>query len=325
VLLAKDQVNEDGGRQVELIVRGRTGQWGADGVEAARMVTDDGVEGLIAPPDGAACHLTLQVSGRTAVPVVNLCSDASVGRTGVPWVLRVVPRTADEVQALLEGLSTGVSGKTNRWTAIVPDERPGREVSRDLSQAARIYGVTFEKLSELSVTLTNADFVREQVLRSRPDVILLWLPAASAGKMAKAIRRTGWPGVLAGPGRLQSMDFRAAAGPAFEGFIIPGIIMKNESLQRWDSFRVSYQAVWHHQPDLTAGMGFDAAMLLVHLLQRPEFQAPPHRLPPDFSWQGVTGDLSFDSEGNRRLKLELLRGHAQGFIAAKTEFSRSRY
>ena len=96
ILLAEAQVNKTGGTNARVIIRGRTGQWGADGVEAARMVTDDGVDGLIAPPDGAASHLTLQVSGRTAVPVMCLCPDSSVGRTGVPWMLRVVPRTEDE-------------------------------------------------------------------------------------------------------------------------------------------------------------------------------------------------------------------------------------
>src|SRR5947207_960250 len=73
-LLAQEDANKVGDRKVEVIIRGRAGQWGADGVEAARMVIDDGVEGLIAPSDGAASHLALQVSGRTAVPVISLCA-----------------------------------------------------------------------------------------------------------------------------------------------------------------------------------------------------------------------------------------------------------
>src|SRR6516162_4352858 len=96
VLLAADQENEGSARKVSVIVRGRIGQWGADAVEAARMVLDDGVQGIIAPPDGAASHLALQVSGRTAVPLVSLCPDSSVSQTGVRWMVRAVPTTVEE-------------------------------------------------------------------------------------------------------------------------------------------------------------------------------------------------------------------------------------
>jgi hypothetical protein len=54
ILLAQEQDSKDSGAKVEVIVRGRIGQWGADAAEAARMVTDEEVAGLIAPPDGAA-------------------------------------------------------------------------------------------------------------------------------------------------------------------------------------------------------------------------------------------------------------------------------
>ena len=42
--------NEQPGAKASLVIRGRPGQWGDDGVEAARMVLDDGARGLIAPP-----------------------------------------------------------------------------------------------------------------------------------------------------------------------------------------------------------------------------------------------------------------------------------
>ena len=42
VLLAVEHANLTPTSSVSLVVRGRTGQWGADAVEAARMVLDDG-------------------------------------------------------------------------------------------------------------------------------------------------------------------------------------------------------------------------------------------------------------------------------------------
>ena len=140
--LGVELANQSPGPQVRLVIRGRTGQWGADGVEAARMVTDDGALGLIAPPDGAATHLVLQVSGRTAVPVITLSADSSVSQTGVPWMARIVPRTIEEAKMLFTGIHA------SHWTAVIPDGRAGREAARDLN-AATNSNCSIEKMIEV--------------------------------------------------------------------------------------------------------------------------------------------------------------------------------
>ena len=103
-LLAVEEANWSSGLPVRLVVRGRTGPWGSDASEAALLVTEDGATGLIGPTEGTACHLLLQVAGRTHVPVVLLCPEASLTRAAVPWVARVVPRTLDEARALFSGI-----------------------------------------------------------------------------------------------------------------------------------------------------------------------------------------------------------------------------
>ena len=313
VLLARDHANAAGTNHVEIIIRGRSGQWGADGVEAARMVTDDEVDGLIAPPDGAATHLTLQVSGRTAVPVVSLCADSSTGRTGVPWTLRVVPRTEDEARALFEGLQGGVLEKTNRWTAIVPDGRAGREISKDLNRAAHASRVSLGKIVEINTALTNSNGIRVKSMETSQEAILVWLPPLAAARIARELRTGGYKGLLAGSSRLRSQEFIAAAGDAFEGFIIPAIDVETNQA-RQAAFSFSFRESWHHESDEIAAASYDAAMLLSYLLRQPEFQTPPHRLASGFSWPGVSGDLRFDEEGNRKARLVLLQGHNQKFI-----------
>ena len=278
------------------------------------MVTDDGAEGLIAPPDGAASHLTLQVSGRTAVPVITLCADSSVGRTGVPWTLRIGPQTTDEAKALFTDIPNRVANRANRWLAIVPDGRPGREISRDLRQAARDCRVQFQSALQFDAALTNLAFIRREALNRGADVVLLWLDPASAGRMAGQLRTAGYRGVLAGPGRLQCEDFIKTAGAALEGFITPAITRSSEETARWQTFQASYRKHWGHEPDAMAGLSYDAAMLLSYLLSQPQYQAPPHRLAPGFSWPGVTGDLRFDHEGNRIVKLELRQAHDRRFV-----------
>lgn len=313
VLLAEEQASMATG-QVEVVIRGRVGQWGADAVEAARMITDDGVAGLIAPPDGAASHLALQVSGRTAAPVVSLCADSSISRTGVPWVLRVVPRTTEEATGFFTSIPARVAGKTNHWVALVPDGRAGRELSGDLKAASLACNCPLDKTLQVSSATTNSDLILAQALSSRPEAVLIWLAPVSAGRMAKNLRGAGYTGTLAGPGRLRCADFVNAAGQALEGFVLSGLVLDGQSAARRCLFEDAFQRRWGHEPGWMAEMSYDAAMLLAHLMRQHRFEAPPHRLAPDFFWPGVTGEIGFDEEGNRKVELQLLAAHQGRFV-----------
>src|SRR5258708_1218081 len=98
---------------------------GAGLLTLGRFMIAPAASGLMAARDGAAAHLVLQIAGRTAVPVVSLCADSSVTRTGVPWMLRVVPSTIQEGQALFRRLQDEKPGSINRSVALVPDDRAG--------------------------------------------------------------------------------------------------------------------------------------------------------------------------------------------------------
>ncbi|MFZ0828229.1 MAG: ABC transporter substrate-binding protein [Verrucomicrobiia bacterium] len=310
--LGVELANQSPGPRVSLVIRGRTGQWGADGVEAARMVTDDGALGLIAPPDGAASHLVLQVSGRTAVPVISLCADSSVSQTGVPWMARIVPRTVDEAKTLFIGIHA------SHWAAVVPDGRAGREAARDLNEAATNSGCSIGKIIEVNMSLMNTARLGKQILANHPDAVLLWLDPATAGTLAKSLRAAGFAGTLAGPGRLRSADFAAAAGGAMEGFIVTAPVLENDATITFQHFTDAFRARFGHEPDATAAAAFDAATLLIHILRQAGDRPAHEAFPLGFSFTGATGILAFDSPGNRKVNLQLLKAHGGQFIPTGT-------
>jgi branched-chain amino acid transport system substrate-binding protein len=313
VTLGVELANQADGTQVRLVARGRTGQWGADGVETARMVTDDGAQGLIAPPDGAASHLVLQVSGRTAVPVISLCADSSVSQTGVPWMVRVVPRTVDEAKTLFASIPPG------RWVAVIPDGRAGREAARDLQEAATACGVSFEKVIEINPSFTNATRLSKRILTNQPSTILLWLDATAAGKLAKSLRVDGFTGTLAGPGRLRSAEFVKVAGEASEGLTVAVPVLEKESVTAFRHFATAFRGRFGHEPDATAAMSYDAAMLLIHIL-RQSGGSPAHEgFPIVASFTGASGILAFDSQGNRKVNLQLCKVPGARLLSAGAE------
>jgi branched-chain amino acid transport system substrate-binding protein len=311
IQLAVERSNQAPPHQVSLVIRGRTGQWGADAVEAARMVLDDGAQGLIAPPNGAATHLALQVAGRTAVPVISLCSDSSVSLTGVPWMVRIAPTTIEEAKTLFSGLNAGSSG-SQQCVALVPDGRAGREITRDLTQAATSALRELTKVLEINSALTNLQFVVTEVMKDQPNTVFVWLDPIPAGILTKNLRSAGFTGKLVGPSRCNSPVFFGSAAGAAEGFLVPGIILDKAGDARFLSFQTAFHQRYDREPDLTAAESYDAAKLLIHILETTDPQSLPRAFPLGFSLPGATGDLSFDASGNRKAALRLLvarQGH----------------
>ncbi|HTL16906.1 MAG TPA: ABC transporter substrate-binding protein [Patescibacteria group bacterium] len=311
ILLAEQHLNLGSNGPVHVSMRGRVGQWGADAVEAARLVDDEGAAGLIAPPGGAASHLVLQVSGRTAVPVVTLCADSSVEHTGVPWVLRVGPRTEDEAVCIFRGAFSTNSGRDRHWVAFVPNQRAGREIGNDLKRAALTCCCSLDRVVEVS-SITNVEETLAHALSSRPEALLFWLPPRQAGALVKIVQGRGYTGPLAGPGPLQTAEFLESAGKAADGFAVAAIASIPDD--RFTLFEVAYKERFGREADLMAALSYDAVMLFSDLLRRREFQDPPHRVPADYCWPGLTGQISFDSHGNRRVRLELLHVSSGRFV-----------
>jgi branched-chain amino acid transport system substrate-binding protein len=323
--LAIEHANHLPGPKAGLIVRGRAGQWGDDGVEAARMVLDDGARGLIAPSGGAASHLSLQVAGRTAIPVVSLCGDSSVTGAGIPWMVRLAPRTIDQARAILAvaplpGLPPPGPSATReapppsrrhatRWAAVVPGARAGREATRDLEAAARATGCVLQKPVEVTTNLTAAGTLVRQVLTNQPDGVLLWLDPAPAGRLASLLRAAGFAGRLAGPDQLQSDEFLQAAGPAAEGVVLPTVVRDESSRAVLARFGADYRNRYQSGPDISAALAYDAALLLTHILRKSGTETPHRAFPLVETLPGASGSLAFDREGNRKVTLNLLVCH----------------
>lgn len=186
-LAAVAEANASGGPAVVLKIRGRRGPWGSDAAEAARLVEEDGASILLAPPDGAATHLVLQVSGRTGVPVVTLCADSSVTKTAVPWVARAVPSTRDQAR--------GAFARTDgtRWLAVVPAARAGREAALDLAAAA---GDRISLETVVDGSWARPDDLRKKLSTARPAAVLVWLAAAREAGVVADLRAAGHTGTV---------------------------------------------------------------------------------------------------------------------------------
>jgi branched-chain amino acid transport system substrate-binding protein len=297
---------------LQLMIRGRVGQWGADGEEAGRMVLNDGVRGLIAPPGGAPSHLALQVSGRTATPVVSLCPDSSVIGAGIPWMVQVVPGNVDEAKALFSQCLNPKTKTPWRWGCLAPIERAGREIGKDLRRAAKAAG------SELAEPVRwdkgqDAEAIKA-VLAANPEGILLWLDPEPAGRLVGQLRKAGFGGRLAGPGRLDSPVFWRTAGESARGFILAKPLLDEACQAVHRRFAEACRKQFGQDPDTTAAYAYDAAVVVGAALHRSGEKPPYTAFPLVEDMPGASGPLKFRSNGERIVSLTLWEKRNDGLV-----------
>ncbi len=283
----------------DLIVRGRIGQWGDDGTEAARLALDDAVLGLITPPDGTASHLVLQVAGRTGVPTITLCPDTSVVGAGIPWSLQVIPDTQKQALTILKEIR---NHHPPPWIAIVPEGRAGREISNDLARVTTTIHHPTPVVLALPANPDSYTNLVQQALHPKPTAILLWLDTKPAAKLASLLRQQGYSGILAGPLNLQSPEFTGTAGPHATGFLLPA--WSPSSSQTLTSFSTLYTSQAGTPPTPADLLAADAGILLRTSLT-PATTPGRVQLPDNLS--GLSGPLTFEASGRRMLPLHLIR------------------
>ena len=101
--------------------------------------------------------------------------------------------------------------------------------------------------------------------------------------------------------------------------MVPAIVLDEPGKARLQSFRKAFRQRYGIEADVTAAEGYDAARLLVHILENNDPQSLPRAFPLGFSLAGASGDLSFDAEGNRKLALRLLMVRRGCFVAVEPD------
>lgn len=150
-----------------------------------------------------------------------------------------------------------------------------------------------DKTADFSAVLTS-------IRAKNPDLIFFGGVDAQAAPLARRMKQLGIKATLMGAGGFVSQTFLALAQKDGEGVIAlePGLAV--EQMPGGQAFAEQYQARFKAPIELHAPFAYDGVGVLIAALEKADSTDPQRYLPVlrASQFQGVTGTISFDSEGN---------------------------
>lgn len=150
-----------------------------------------------------------------------------------------------------------------------------------------------DKTQDFSAVLTS-------IRAKDADVIFFGGVDAQAAPLARRIRQLGLKARLVGAGGFVSQTFLSLAGQDGEGVVAlePGLPVSD--MPGGKTFDQRFQDKYKQPIELHAPFAYDAAAVLIAAISKANSLAPARYLPvlQQIRYQGVTGLISFDGEGN---------------------------
>jgi branched-chain amino acid transport system substrate-binding protein len=303
VALALDDANAAGGFRpgVPFVVnvRDENKSWGAAGDAAVDLVTNEGVVALIGALEDGASHVMTRVILKLEVPMVNTAgTDPTLTEHMIPWLVRTRPDDRQTCYALARRIFQ--EDRHERVVVFRSNDRYARAGIGEFNDAARRlrHPVLLEERYLASETSWPAQI--ERIRAAKPDAIVVWSRAATAGRVVRALREAGLRQPVYGPERLADEAFVREAGDAAEGVVCTYPFDTRRTDAAWVSFAARFRARFGREPEPFAAYAYDGVTYLVQAVREAGVDRAKvrDRLFALATYAGVTGVARFDTTRN---------------------------
>ncbi|MBB3213716.1 branched-chain amino acid transport system substrate-binding protein [Herbaspirillum sp. Sphag1AN] len=156
-------------------------------------------------------------------------------------------------------------------------------------------------VSHYSVNNTTSDFnvVLNALKTNHPDLVFFGGQMHQAAVLQTNLKRVGITANLIAPG-IVDPDYLNLTGAAGEGSLGVSTGIPQERMRGWKKFKDRYSAIFGDHIDYYAPFAYDAANAIIAAIKQANSVAPEKLIAALHSlrYQGLTGPISFDAQGN---------------------------
>ncbi len=262
----------------------------------AQRLVDEGVVGVIGHLNSGATIPASKVYSDAGIPQISPSATAVKYTTqGFKTAFRVMTNDAQQGKVL-----GAYAAKLGKKIAIIDDRTAyGQGLADEVEKAAKAAGedvvareYTTDRASDFMAILTS-------IKGKSPDVVFFGGMDPQAAPLVKQMRQLGMKAQFLGADGSETPKFIELAGPDAEGSIasMPGLPL--ESMPGGQAFEQKFEAKYG-QIQNYAPYAYDAARVMVDAMKRANSAEPAKYLAelPKTDFQGVTGHIRFDAQGD---------------------------
>jgi branched-chain amino acid transport system substrate-binding protein len=304
-----------GGLHLELAIGDESGPaWGRVTDAVLHLVFNDHAVAIVTSASGVTAHLSEQVGNKVGVPVLTLSTDATTTQINLPWIFRMGPSDTQQAQVIARDIYR-VRG-FRRVLVVTESDHDGRMGGREFVEAARGPGMPAPDSLAINPLRPGAGLLLAHSKTNPPQAIVFWTQPEIAKKLLRAILVNGIHAPIylsqetaqEGSGlKLLTENTAGVKDPSGAG--IYTVASGLEATPSRESFTRRYQAATGSLPGPVAAEAYDAVRMIARAVREtgPNRARVRDHLSNARDVAGVSGKISFDSQGNNLADVGLVR------------------
>jgi branched-chain amino acid transport system substrate-binding protein len=302
--LAIDEANEAkvqiGGQAVKFVLVPEDDQ--ADpkvGATVAQKLVDAKVHGVVGHLNSGTTIPASAIYNQAGIPMISgSATNPKLTEQGFKGIFRVVGRDDQQGPAIASYLA---GERKPKVVAVIDDataygEGIANEVEKTL-KAANIQVLPREKGTDKT---TDWKAILTKLRGRSPDAVFYGGMDATGGPLLKQGRELGLKAVFSFGDGACTDKMKELAGDAAEGLLCSQAGIPPQAASK--KFLDAYKSKFNADPILYAPFTYDAANLLIEAMKKANSAEPAKYLPElqKISFNGSTGNISFDEKGDRK-------------------------
>jgi branched-chain amino acid transport system substrate-binding protein len=304
IRMAADEINKAGGvngRQIELVVEDDQGRPEQAATVVTKLINQDRVHAVLGEVASSNSLAAAPIAQAAKIPMITPSStNPKVTQVG-DYIFRVCFIDPFQGEVMAKFAANSLKAKT---AAIMLDVNS--DYSRGLAQffEGSFSGLGGQIIQKQSYTQTDRDFSGQltAIRSANPDVIYVPGYYGQVGVIAKQAKQLGINAPLLGGDGWDAPQLWDLGGEALNGAYISNHYSIDDPAPAIQKFVAAYKARYNGlAPDAIAALGYDAMKGLADAITRAGTTDGPKlrdAIAQTKSLQGVTGNISIDSERN---------------------------
>lgn len=308
--LAMRKANETGGlngNKFQLVVRSMEGPWGTGSKQAVNLIFEENVWAMLGSHDGRNAHLVEQVSAKANVVFLSAwADDPTLSQAFIPWYFSCVPNAIRQSAAIFDEI---YNKRMLSLVAIVyNDDYDSNLALNSFLNKAREGGKTSPTLFRIKNGSQDLNDISVKLIKLNADCIILLSKPAFSAKIFRQIREKNKNTPVFGSLYVLNEDELSIQDIQYYNDLL--LIPSGKwTVPKTLSFSSEYRQAFGETPGVVAAYAYDGMNMITEAIIKAGIndREKIQKALSEINYEGITGNIKFDSKGNRSDALSIMR------------------